>query len=98
MKAKFGKVYEDGSQDLIIEQMSEEMKETLLRLGMIKAVEEAVKNNADWLREAEADKGCDSEAEYDPTCWGCDGTGIGWWPGSNCRHCGGTGREKGERD
>lgn len=51
MKVKLGKTYPDGSQDLEFSGMDECMMETLLRLGMVKCIEDAVKQNADWLRQ-----------------------------------------------
>lgn len=59
MKVKLGKTYGDGSQDITFDNMSKAMKETLIRLGMIKCIEDSVKVNAEWLstlNEGEAPK------------------------------------------
>jgi hypothetical protein len=88
MKVKLGKTYGDGSQDFTIEGMTHQMKENLIRLGMIKSIEDAVKQNADWFR--------DPAPEEPATCCACNGSGEGMYDGTRCRHCNGKGVEKRE--
>lgn len=52
MNIKLGETeYSDGSADLLVEGLSHQDRETLIRLGFIKMVEDAVHKHADWLRE-----------------------------------------------
>jgi hypothetical protein len=74
MKVSLGKVYGDGSQDVTFDCMSKPMKETLLRLGMIKAMEDAVKANAEWLTTLSDDKEVEpvfTDVLNRPMCKGC---------------------------
>jgi hypothetical protein len=74
MKVTLGKVYGDGSQDVTFDCMSKPMKETLLRLGMIKAMEDAVKANAEWLTTLMKDAQTEpifTDPRGKPMCKGC---------------------------
>jgi len=74
MKVTLGKVYGDGSQDVTFDCMSKPMKETLLRLGMIKVMEDAVRANAEWLTtltEGDSPKEIFTDALNRPMCKGC---------------------------
>jgi hypothetical protein len=97
MKVTLGKVYGDGSQDVTFDCMSKPMKETLLRLGMIKAMEDAVKANAEWLVGLATEQEAEFE-QHDCTCSVCNGSGEGMYDGTRCRSCKGSGVERREED